>query len=70
MLKTFFSGIYVMHFYNANNIAYNLTYSIQRSKANEITFTGIVPFKNQVFFDPNKEASEENHFKIPKHAVM
>lgn len=59
-----------MHFYNVNNIVYNLMYSIQRSKANEIAFTGIVPFGDQAFFDPTKLASNENHFKIPKHAVM
>jgi len=45
-------------------------YSIQRSKANEIAFMGIVPFGDQVFFGPTKLASNKNHFKIPKHAVM
>lgn len=69
MLKTFRTGIYIIHFYNANNIN-NLIYSTQRFKANEIAFTGIVPFGDQMFFGPTKLASNKNHFKIPKHAVM
>lgn len=61
---------YIIYFYNANNINNNLIYSTQRSKANEIAFIGIVPFGEQVFVGPTKLTSNENHFKIPKHAVM